>query len=122
MRTRGLMLVFLGFIVLGMGMAVLASSGQGTFFIFPFFFFGESGLITSLGLIGLLFLMVFFFWANSRYPEDVRFSKYHEPSRSYLRVGSQCKICGSPVPENAEFCPSCGSKVEYSLRDNDPFQ
>lgn len=120
-RMSELMLVIVGFIALGLGLVILASSGQGTFYIFPFFVFSGSGLLASLGLIGLLFLIMFFFWANNRYPEDARFAKYQIPSRSYLRVGSQCQVCGSPIPENAAFCPSCGSQVESNFSDNDSF-
>ena len=31
---------------------------------------------------------------------------------------SFCKKCGKELPENAEFCPACGEKINVSAEEN----
>ena len=51
--------------------------------------------------------------------DDARFSQTRSPE--YLRVGTICKYCGSPLPENAIYCPACGKSVEDDFRDDFSF-
>ncbi len=115
------MIIILGFIMLGMGVVLLSDSGQGVFFVFPFFFFGDAGFVPFAIIFSLMVLLLFFWWANYQYPEDARFKRYQSPRQEFLKVGSQCQFCGSPMPENASFCSSCGNQVEYGFSDNDSF-
>ncbi|MFW9793724.1 MAG: zinc ribbon domain-containing protein [Candidatus Thorarchaeota archaeon] len=119
LRLREFWLVIIGFIMLGLGVALLARSGTGfSFFVFPFFFIGDSGLFIPLVIVSSLMVMIlFFWWVNSQFPEDARFLKYQEPQEGVLKIVSQCQFCGSPLPENASFCSSCGSQVEQGLDD-----
>ncbi len=118
---RDLLLLVLGFIMLGLGTAFLAIFGEGGFFVFPFFFFGDPGLFPVMVIFSLAIMILFFWWANNQYPEDARFAKYQKPKEDVLRIGSLCKLCGSPMPENAAFCSSCGSQVDFGSNDNDSF-
>ncbi len=118
---RELLLLVLGFIMLGIGTALLAIFGEGGFFVFPFFFFGDPGIVPLMVILSLGIMILFFWWANNQYPEDARFDKYQGPKEEVLRIGSLCKLCGSPMPENAAFCSSCGSQVDYDFSDNDSF-
>jgi len=116
---RELLILGLGFVMLGMGAAVLAIFGEGGFFVFPFFFFGDLGLVPFIVIFSLVIMMFFFWWANNQYPEDARFVKYQGPREGFLKIGSPCQFCGSPMPENAAFCSSCGSQKERSFGDID---
>ena len=114
------MLLIVGFVMLGIGAALLSNSGEGVFFVFPFFFSGDTSfLVPSLVIISLAIIMFFFWWSNSQYPEDARFTKYQQPRKGVLKIGSMCQFCGNPLPENAAFCSSCGSQVEHGINDND---
>jgi len=118
---RELLLLVLGIIMLGLGMTLLAIFGEGNFFVFPFFFVGDPGLVPLMVIFSLAIMILFFWWANNHYPEDARFAKYQSQKEGVLKIGSRCKFCESPVPENAAFCSSCGSQVEYGYSDNDSF-
>ncbi len=118
---RYLLLLVLGFIMLGLGTAFLAIFGEGGFFVFPFFFFGDPGLFPVMVIFSLAIMILFFWWANNQYPEDARFAKYQGPTDEVLRIGSLCKLCRSPMPEKAAFCSSCGSQVEHGFSDDDLF-
>lgn len=110
MQIRDLYVIVIGFIILGLGIALLNPGGGTSFFIFPFFFAG--GLAPVL-MLATLFLMMMCFWqVNRSWREDERFLQSHETGPAYLRVGSRCQFCDSPIPENAGYCPACGNPVE----------
>lgn len=112
MKIRELLLLVVGFVMLGFGALLVTNSISGGIFVFPFFFFGDPALVPIMVIFSLVIIVVFFWWANSNYPEDARFSKYQEPRVGVLKIGSMCQVCGNPLPENASFCSSCGSDVE----------
>ena len=119
MKYRNLYLITIGFIILGLGIALLNRGGSGTFFIFPFFFVGD---LAPVLVIPMLFVVMMFFWRiNKNWMEDARFSEDQEQRPAYLRVGSSCQFCGNPLPENASFCSSCGNTVERDFGDNESF-
>lgn len=117
MALRDLYLITIGFILVGLGLALLTFREGGTFIIFPFFFTGN--LAPFLMISALFVVMIFFWWVNRNWLDDARFSQTHRPE--YLRVGTICKYCGSPLPENAVYCPSCGKSVEDDFSDNVSF-
>jgi hypothetical protein len=112
-------LITIGFIILGLGVALLDRGGGGTFFIFPFFFTGD--LAPFLMISTLFIIMMFFWWVNKNWMEDSRFVQSQESRPVYLRVGASCQFCGNPLPENATFCSSCGNSVEQDFGDNVSF-
>jgi hypothetical protein len=119
MKMRDLYVITIGFIILGLGIALLNHGGSGTFFIFPFFVTGD---LAPLLVIPMLFMMMmFFWWINKNWMEDARFAQYSEQKPVYLRVSSSCQFCGSPLPENAVYCSSCGSNVEREYGNNESF-
>lgn len=118
---RELLLLVLGFVMVGLGVTLLTIFGEGGFFVFPFFFVGDPRLAPLMVIFGLAIMILFFWWANNQYPEDARFAKFQSPKEGVMKIDSLCKFCDSPMPENATFCSSCGSKVEYGFSDNDSF-
>lgn len=117
MAFRDLYQITLGFILVGLGLALLTFGEGGTFFIFPFFVTGN--LAPFLMVATLFVVMIFFWWVNRNWVDDARFSQTRSPE--YLRVGTICKYCGSPLPENAIYCPACGKSVEDDFRDDFSF-
>ena len=112
-------LITIGFIILGLGVALLNLGESVTFFIFPFFFAGE---LAPFIMISTLFIMMMVcWWANKNWEDDARFGQSLEPRQSYLRVDASCQFCGNPLPENAAFCSSCGNSVEQHFGDNESF-
>ena len=119
MKLRDLYVITIGFIILGLGIALLNRGGSGTFIIFPFFFAGN---LAPLLVIPMLFIvMMFFWWINKNWVDDARFAQNHEQKPVFLRVGATCQFCGSPLPENALYCSVCGSHVEHDFGDNASF-
>jgi hypothetical protein len=112
-KIRELLLLVVGFVMLSLGALLVTNSGSGGVFVFPFFFFGDPSLAPIIMIFSLVIIAIFFWWANNQYPEDARFSKYQEPRMGVLKIGSMCQVCGNPLPENASFCPSCGSSVDH---------
>lgn len=119
MKYRDLYLITIGFIILGLGVALLNLGESSTFFIFPFFFTGS--LAPVLMISTLFIMMMFFWWANKNWVDDARFTQSHEQRSVYLRVDASCQFCGNPLPENAAFCSSCGNPVEQNFGDNESF-
>lgn len=110
MKNRELYLITIGFIILGLGVALL-SNGEGiSFFIFPFFFTGP--LAPVLMLTTLFVIMMCFWWVNRNWAEDARYAHLTESQSVYLRADTLCRFCGNPLPENAVYCYSCGNAVE----------
>ena len=70
-------LITIGFIILGLGVALLNLGDSVTFFIFPFFFAGE---LAPFFMISTLFIMMMVcWWANKNWEDDARFGQSLEP-------------------------------------------
>ena len=111
-------LITIGFIILGLGIALLNLGESVTFFVFPFFFAGD---LAPVLMISTLFIMLMICWGvNKKWVDDARFDQPHEPRQAYLRVAASCQFCGNPLPENAAFCSSCGNSVNQEFGDNRP--
>ncbi|MFW9807796.1 MAG: zinc ribbon domain-containing protein [Candidatus Thorarchaeota archaeon] len=121
MKLREILILVTGFVMLGVGVAILAVFGESGFFVFPFFFIGDPAIGPFLVIFSLALVILFFWWANSQYPEDARFVKYQRSREEFLKIGGQCQICGNPLPEKAVFCSACGSEVKFDFSDNDSF-
>ncbi|MFW9787639.1 MAG: zinc ribbon domain-containing protein [Candidatus Thorarchaeota archaeon] len=118
LENRDLVIITIGFIILGLGVALL-NRGDGTFFfVFPFFFVGD--LAPILAVISLFVMMMCFWWVNKRWIEDARFAQ-PQGRPTYLRVSSICQFCGNPIPENAAFCSACGNPVERTFGEDQQF-
>ena len=107
---RDLYQITIGFILVGLGLALLNQGSGGTFFIFPFFFTGD--LAPYLMIATLFVMMMCFWWVNKNWEEDARFEKSFGQEQTFLRVGASCRFCGNPLPENAVYCPYCGNNVK----------
>ena len=118
MKIREILLLIVGFVMLGLGALLITDATSGGVFVFPFFFVGDAMLAPILIIFSLAIMLAFFCWANSQYTEDARFSKYQEPRLGVLRIGSICQVCGNPLPENASFCSACGSGVDQEYSDS----
>jgi hypothetical protein len=109
-------LVISGFVVLVVGFFILAlstaGSGEGFVFVFPFFFFGSVDALVGLALV-VVFLTVFLVSARTScrgsLAEHEQVGTYE--TQRYVRLTDVCTFCEEAVPENATFCPSCGSPV-----------
>lgn len=117
--SRGPLIVILGFAVLVVGLFLLAIPGLGsgsTFvFVFPFFFGSTSplmammiGLAVFLLMVSVVVLMIRQVWN----PPLLRGGKDHV----FVPVTGDCPVCGSSLPENASFCPHCGSPIQIGDR------
>lgn len=119
MEIRDLYIITIGFIILGIGVALLNLGEGSTFFVFPFFF---SGNLAPVLMISTLFIMMMcFWWVNKNWAEDARFGQPHVPRSVYLRVEGSCRFCGNPLPEDALYCASCGNSVERHYGDDQSF-
>jgi len=117
MKNRDLYVITIGFIILGLGIALLNPGESFTFFVFPFFFVGD---LAPVFMISTLFILMMVFWcANKNWVDDTRFSELRDTRPVYLRVESSCQFCENPLPENAVYCPACGNSVVSRFRDND---
>jgi len=113
---RDLYKITIGFILVGLGLALLNQGSGATFFIFPFFFTGE--LAPYMMIATLFVIMMCFWWANKNWQEDARFDQPFEQRQTYLRVGATCRFCGNPLPENAVYCSVCGNTVKVDYGEN----
>jgi hypothetical protein len=119
LENRELFVITLGFIILGIGMALLSLGEDTTFFIFPFFFAGD---LAPIFMIVTLFIIMIFCWKiNSSWNSDARFTNFQGQKQHYIRIGSLCHVCGTPLPENAAFCSSCGASVRNEFRGGESF-
>ncbi|MHA2082668.1 MAG: zinc ribbon domain-containing protein [Candidatus Thorarchaeota archaeon] len=106
-------LIFVGFIIVALGIIFFtisnADSGTTFFFVFPFFIFGDSGPIAIAAvLIVVVTISVFFLFPICKSSRDPLLYEGHPYSSGYFQMASKCSNCNSPVPDNASFCPSCG--------------
>jgi len=120
LKNKDLFIVTIGFIILGLGIALLNLGESSTFFIFPFFFAGNLAPILVIPV--LFIMMMFFWWVNKNYADHARLTQSHELRPVYLRTFSTCQFCGNPLPEKAVFCSYCGNTVERNSEDNESFQ
>ena len=110
------LLIIIGFVVLVVGFSILAlsivGSGEGFVFVFPFFFFGSVDAFVVLAVL-VVFLAVFLISVRascrSSLTEHEQVGTYE--TQRYVRLTDVCAFCEEAVPENATFCPSCGSPV-----------
>ncbi|MFW9799695.1 MAG: hypothetical protein ACFFD9_04620 [Candidatus Thorarchaeota archaeon] len=120
---RGEQVIIAGFIAVFIGMVIIAFSsatpGEGFFFVFPFFFFSGSNAAIGLLLVGVMFVLIFYFMRTLQM-STLRETQWNagQDRHMYVRLTKACDFCGEPVPERASFCPSCGSPAENeSTRD-----
>jgi len=119
LENRDLYVITIGFIILGLGVSLLNLGESSTFFIFPFFFTGN---FAPVFMLSVLFVMIMcFWWVNKNWTEDARFLDSSGQRPVYLRVNASCQICGSPLPQDAAYCSSCGTPVEWDSGDNQSF-
>ena len=119
LQIRDLYIIAIGFIILGLGIALLNPGESTSFFIFPFFFAGD---LAPFLMLATLFVMMMCFWqVNRSWREDERFLPSQEAGPVFLRVGSKCQFCASPIPENAGYCPMCGNPVERQYGEEHSF-
>jgi len=119
LENRDLFIITIGFIILGLGLALLNLGNGGTFFIFPFFFTGDFGLLFMIS--ALFIMMMCFWWVNKNWVGDARFDQFQEPRQVFLRVSALCQQCGSPLPEGAVYCSSCGNPVDRYYGEENSF-
>ncbi|MHA2206640.1 MAG: hypothetical protein ACXABC_12340 [Candidatus Thorarchaeota archaeon] len=119
-------LIFVGFIIVALGVLFLAISNADSwtsfFFVFPFFIIGDSGPITVAAMIILLVAISAFFLFPfcKSIGEPLLYEGYPENS-GYFHIASKCANCNSPVPNNASFCPSCGISQNPSPEEEKDF-
>ncbi|MHA2600651.1 MAG: zinc-ribbon domain-containing protein [Candidatus Thorarchaeota archaeon SMTZ1-83] len=109
-------LIIIGFVVLVIGFFILAfgtvGPGEGFVFVFPFFFFGNVDALVGLALF-VVFLVVFLLSIRTSsfgsMPPHQQVGTYE--TERYVRLTDICAFCEEAIPENATFCPSCGSPV-----------
>ena len=107
LNNRDMYIITIGFIILGLGVALLNLGESVTFFIFPFFFAGD---LAPVFVISTLFIMMMAcWWVNKNWSDAARFSHSLEPRQAYLRVDVSCQFCGN----------SCGNSVEQEFGDNE---
>jgi len=95
-------------------------TGEGFFFIFPFFVFGGTQSFNTVLLLGigmLLFVVMFCLMISLTTRSNSELSQKTE----FMSVGSYCEFCGSPMPVNATYCPSCGQPVDYHRQAKDEY-
>jgi hypothetical protein len=89
-------------------------------FVLPFFFFGSVDAIVGLAVL-VVFLTVFLISARvscrSSLTEHEQIGTYE--TQRYVRLTGICAFCEESVPENATFCPSCGSPVPQRSEGQD---
>ena len=118
------LLIIVGFVVLLAGFFILAMSavcsGEEFVFVFPFFFFGSVDAILGLAVL-VVFLAVFLISVRascrSSLTEHEQVGTYE--TQRYVRLTDVCAFCEEAVPENATFCPSCGSPVPQNSARKD---
>ncbi|MFW9845983.1 MAG: zinc ribbon domain-containing protein [Candidatus Thorarchaeota archaeon] len=112
----GMFLVFIGILLLTLSTSPTSS---GFFFIFPFIFVGElSSPMLALVLVSVAIVFFILFLGTSRLLSPTWTQIGDVDREVYVRLSSRCKVCGSPIPESAVFCPSCGSTLGDGSSEN----
>jgi len=109
-------LLLLGFtlVIIGMTFIVLGQdTSSGFVFVFPFIFIGDVTPLIIIPLLILCFVVIIFLVrpifstiAGDGTIDEAAFSN------QYVRISELCMICGGPVPERSEYCPSCGTSMD----------
>ena len=117
-------LYILGYFLIVIGLILLLfpnwGTGEGFFFIFPFFVFGGTQSFNIILLFGIgivLFLVMLYFMTSLTSRANSELSQKPE----FMSVGSYCEFCRSPIPVNATFCPSCGQPIDYHRQAKDEY-
>ena len=118
-------IIVIGFVLLGMGMAMLAlsSAGEQTGFVFAFPFIITSGLDPIFEVVILIITLGIVLWFVKGVVHLVQKGGFEKGTRlhtRYLRVDSLCDHCEGPLPSQASFCPICGSPIDAKQRSVEP--
>ena len=116
-KEKHLGIIIIGFILLGMGMAMLAlsSTGEQTGFVIVFPFAITSGLGSVAEVVILIITLGIALWFVKGLAYLVQKGGFENDTRlhtRYLRVDSLCTHCESPLPSQASFCPICGRPID----------
>ena len=119
-------LIFVGFIIVALGIIFLTisnvDSGTSFFFVFPFFFFGDSGTFAiAMFLIVLVTISAFFLIPLCKSSRNPFLDEGYPQSSGYYLMESRCSNCNSLVTRNALFCPSCGISQSAPHEDENDF-
>ena len=118
-------LLLIGFTLITVGIILLATAGfdstEGIVFVFPFLFAGNFNLLHAVLIVAMMFFMAFMLlrFYSGMMPARILQDR-DERTPAYMRVGSICPNCNSPVPEGAIFCSACGSPIEDE-KENDRY-
>jgi hypothetical protein len=120
-KEKYLVIIVIGFVLLGMGMAMLAlsSTGEQTGFVFVFPFVITSGLGPVAEVVILIITLGIALWFVKGIVYLVQRRGFENGTRlhtRYLRVDSLCDHCESPLPSQASFCPICGRPIDGKQR------
>ena len=121
MKEKHLVIIVIGFVLLGMGMAmlVLGSTGEQTGFVFVFPFVTTSGLGPVADVVILIITLGIALWFVKGVAFLVLKGGVENETRlhtRYLRVNSLCDHCENPLPSQASFCPFCGRPIDGKKR------
>jgi len=121
MKEKYLVIIVIGFVLLGTGMAMLAlsSTGEQTGFVFVFPFVITSGLGPVAEVVILIITLGIALWFVKGIVYLVQRGGFENSTRlhtRYLRVASLCAHCESPLPSQASFCPICGRPIDGKQR------
>lgn len=116
-KEKYLVIIVIGFVLLGMGMAMLAlsSTGEQTGFVFVFPFVITSGLGPVAEVVILIITLGIALWFAKGVLDLVQNGGFEDGTRlhtRYLRVDSLCDHCEGPLPSQASFCPGCGRPID----------
>ncbi len=120
-KEKHLVIIVIGFVLLGMGMATLAlsSTGEQTGFVFAFPFVIISGLDPVVEVVILVITLGIALWFVKGAMHLVQKRGFENGTRlhtRYHRVDSLCDYCESPLPSQASFCPICGRPIDGKQR------
>lgn len=114
MMSRAQTLVILGSAVIIVGLFLLAGptlgEGNGFIIVFPFFFGSISPTIALA--VGLAFFIAVFLVMRMTVSRVWNLPPQGDSSRSFVPIMGHCSVCGDPLPQNALFCPHCGSPTQ----------
>ncbi|NOR39551.1 MAG: hypothetical protein GQ580_08185 [Candidatus Thorarchaeota archaeon] len=121
MKEKYLVIIVIGFVLLGTGMAMLAlsSTSEQTGFVFAFPFVITSGLDSVVEVVMLIITLGITLWFAKGVVDLVQKGGFENGARlhtRYLRVDSLCDHCESPLPSQASFCPICGRPIDGKQR------
>ncbi len=116
-KEKHLVIIVIGFILLGMGTAMLAlsSTGEQTGFVivFPFVITNSLGPVAEVVILIITLGIALWFVKGLAYlVQKGGFENGARLHPRYLRVDSLCAHCESPLPSQASFCPTCGRPID----------